>query len=96
MSKNIEPKNHMRSAAFAAYLGVSASALTAMKKSGRLPEDCFQKSGRFIYVHEKKAVAVLKVAPVPQRGRIPVWAEKVGNKAMMKALKERGVVAAAA
>ncbi len=88
MTTNTSMKNHVTMLDFAATLGVTKAAISGMKKSGTIPADAFAKSGRSIFVHEKKALAALKSAPVPQRGRIPVWASKVGNKAMLKAIKD--------
>ena len=74
-------KNYVTVSEFAAQIGVSKEMVSKMKRTGTIPAENFEKSGRQGYVHTKNAIAALKVAPVGDKGKAPVWAAVVGNKA---------------
>lgn len=87
-------KAHLPVTEFAAKIGVSPEMVSKMKRTNMIPAEAFEKSGRVLYVHEKKAVAALKVAPVGDKGAAPKWAAFVGNKAGIAKAKRLAQAAA--
>lgn len=74
-------KNHVSMDDFAAKLDTSKPTISQLRAKGVLPADVFVKSGRKVYVHEKNAIAALRSAPIAEKGAVPAWALKAGNKA---------------
>ena len=91
---NTNLKFHAPMTQFAADLGVSKATISVLKKRGVIPADAFAKSGRQMFIHIKNATAALKNAPITDRGAVPGWALKVGNKAAIAKAKALAKAAA--